>query len=104
MEITVERILLDLYVTDSRGEPIDDLRPSNFKVHIDGVPAEIDAVEFVDMTAPIDLDEVHPDSDLVDRPRGRLLVFFFQTDFAREKSRVPGQMAMIQHAIEFLGT
>lgn len=104
MEITVERILLDLYVTDSRGEPIDDLRPSNFRVEIDGVPAEVDAVEFLDMTAAIDLDQVHPDSELASRPRGRLLVFFFQTDFAREKSRVPGQMAMIHHAIEFLST
>ncbi|MGH9459482.1 MAG: VWA domain-containing protein [Thermoanaerobaculia bacterium] len=103
MEITVERILLDLYVTDHRGEPIDDLRPSNFRVTIDGIPAEVDAVEFIDMTAPaIDPDLVHPDSDLARGPDGRLLVFFFQTDFGRHRSRVQGHMAMVRHATEFL--
>ena len=103
MEITVERILLDLYVTDSRGEPVDDLRPSNFRVKIDGVPAEIDGIEFVDMTQPPPLPgEIHPESDLAQRPRGRLLVFFFQTDVARNNLRVAGQMKMIQHALLFL--
>src|SRR5438477_3883575 len=32
----------------------------------------------------------------VPAPRGRLLIFFFQTDFARHYSRVSGQMAILQ--------
>lgn len=103
MEITVERILLDLYVTDNGGEPIDDLRPSNFRVTIGGMTAEVDAVEFVDMTAPPPLpEEIHPDSDLARRPPGRLLVFFFQTDFGREPLRVAGHLKMIHYALRFL--
>ncbi|HVR44219.1 MAG TPA: VWA domain-containing protein [Thermoanaerobaculia bacterium] len=106
MEITVERILLDLYVTDGRGEPIDDLRPSNFRVKIDGIPAEVEAVEFIDMTRPRveDPEMVDPESDLAGLPPGRLLVFFFQTDFQRVSTRLGGHISMIQRAIEFLGT
>lgn len=103
MEITVERILLDLYVTNSRGEPVDDLRPSNFRVRIDGRPAEVDAIEFIDMTAPPPLPgEVHPESELAQRPQGRLLVFFFQTDFGRATLRMSGHVKMIHYALEFL--
>ena len=104
-EILVERILLDAYVTDTTGEPLDDLRPSNFVVTIDGERAEVETVEFIDMTRPREIDEelVHPDSDLA-TIRGRLLVYFFQTDIQRHSSRVPGHMAMIHEAVEFLKT
>ncbi|MFN2238392.1 MAG: VWA domain-containing protein [Thermoanaerobaculia bacterium] len=106
-EITVERYLLDLYVTDDRGEPIDDLRPMNFRVRLDGRPAEIEAVEFVDTTLPrTEVAIAGDDSGDLDleppRPRGRLIVLFFQTDFQREKSRIGGQMKMIDFAQEFV--
>jgi VWFA-related protein len=105
-EITVERYLLDLYVTDDSGEPIDDLRPMNFRVKLDGQPAEIEAVEFIDATLP------QPDVSILDdaggrdleppRPRGRLLVLFFQTDFQRASSRISGHMKMIDYAQKFV--
>ena len=106
-EITVERYLLDLYVTDDRGEPIDDLRPMNFRVRLDGKPAEVEAVEFVDTTLPrTDVPIAGDESEDVDleppRPRGRLLILFFQTDFQREKSRIGGQMKMIDYAQAFV--
>src|SRR3954468_19062242 len=34
--ITVERILIDVRVTDGRGDPLMNLRPSDFRVKIDG--------------------------------------------------------------------
>jgi VWFA-related protein len=105
-EITVERYLLDLYVTDDRGEPIDDLRPMNFRVRLDGQPAEIEAVEFVDATLP------RPEASIADdggerdleppRPRGRLLILFFQTDFQRASSRTSGHIKMIDYARKFV--
>lgn len=106
-EITVERYLLDLYVTDDRGEPIDDLRPMNFRVRLDGRPAEVEAVELIDTTLPrTDVAIADDDSEELDleppRPRGRLLVLFFQTDFQREKSRISGHMKMIDFAQTFV--
>lgn len=101
-EITVERIIIDAHVTDDRGTPIEDLRPSDFRVLIDGKPAEIEAVEWIPANQPL-LDP-DLDVDLENAPPGRLLVFFFQTDFNRVSSRVVGQMRMITHAMEFLET
>ncbi|HEU5162035.1 MAG TPA: VWA domain-containing protein, partial [Thermoanaerobaculia bacterium] len=106
MEITVERILLDLYVTDDRGEPVTGLGKENFRVRVDGVEAEIDGVEFVDMTALPDLDNpIDPDTgDILYTSPGRLLIFFFQTDPQRESTRVTGQMKMLRQAKDFLET
>ncbi|HEY0592800.1 MAG TPA: VWA domain-containing protein [Thermoanaerobaculia bacterium] len=106
MEITVERMLLDLYVTDGKGEPILNLGKSDFRVRVDGVEAEIDGVEFVDMTALPDPDKpVDPDTgEILYSSPGRLLVFFFQTDKAREGSRVTGHMKMLIEAKQFLAT
>jgi VWFA-related protein len=106
MEITVERILLDLYVTDLRGDPVHDLGPSDFRVRVDGIEAEIDGVEFVDMTSLPDLDQpLDPETgEILYTSPGRLLVFFFQTDKQREPTRVAGHMTMLEQAKKFLGT
>lgn len=106
MEITVERMLLDLYVTDARGDSVVGLDASNFRVRVDGVEAEVDGVEFVDMTSMPDLDRpVDPETgDILYGAPGRLLLFFFQTDTQRDKSRVVGHMAMLEQAKTFLET
>jgi VWFA-related protein len=106
MEITVERMLLDIYVTDRKGEPITDLDASNFRVRVDGVDAVIDGAQFVDMTALPDLDApIDPESgEILYSNPGRLLIFFFQTDPSRVNSRVTGQMAMLRQAKQFLAT
>lgn len=103
-EITVERYILDLYVTDSTGEPLDDLRPMNFRVKIDGEPAEVEAVEFIDATQPAEPVALESEEGSVDRPRprGRLIILFFQTDFQRANSRVTGQMKMLDYAQRFV--
>jgi VWFA-related protein len=106
MEITVERILLDLFVTDHRGEPVHGLGPADFRVRVDGVEAEIDGVEFVDMTSLPDLDRpLDPETgEILYTSSGRLLIFFFQTDKQREPTRVTGHMAMLEQAKKFLHT
>ena len=106
MEITVERMLLDLYVTDPKGDPIMNLAKGDFRVEVDGVEAEVDGVEWIDMTSLPDLDRpIDPESgEILYSNPGRLLVFFFQTDKARVSSRVTGHIRMLSQAKEFLAT
>ena len=107
--ITVERILIDVRVTDGRGDPIMNLRPHDFRVKIDGKLATIESVEWVPESAAareiagLDAPEVTPNLTMdIPPPRGRLLVFYFQTDPAREPSRTPGQQRMIHFSDEIL--
>jgi len=108
-KITVERILVDARVTDSHGEPIVGLKPADFRVRIDGLPAEVEAADWIPETAAAralaQVDAPQPEINTsmdVPAPRGRLFVFFFQTDFARERSRVSGQMDILQRIDSFL--
>ena len=101
--ITVERVLVDARVTDYNGDPILDLGVDDFVVKFDGKPAKIESVTWVPETAAqraiAGVEEDSPDvvNDEV-MPEGRLLVFFIQTDFARNASRTTGQMHFIPHA------
>lgn len=108
-KITVERILIDARVTDSYGNPITGLTPANFRVRIDGKPAKVEAVDWIPETAvarelaDIDRPPAEVNTSLnVPAPRGRLFIFFFQTDFARNAPRVAGQMDILQRADSFL--
>ena len=99
--ITVERIIVDARVTDSRGEPILGLTSADFKVRVDGRPASVESVEWIPETAAArelaDVDRPPPEintTTAVPAPRGRLLVFLFQTDFGRAPSRTIGQMKL----------
>lgn len=105
--ITVERILIDVRVTNSGGDPIPNLEPKDFRVKIDGVPAKVESVEWIPETAGArelaELDRESAKTSLeVPAPKGRLLVFFFQTDFARENVRVTGQMKILPYADQLL--
>jgi VWFA-related protein len=103
--ITVERIIVDARVTDSSGDPILNLTAKDFRVKIDGKPAVIESVEWIPETAAYrdmaDLEappvEVNTGTG-VPAPRGRLLVFLFQTDFARNATRTGGQMKVLPYA------
>jgi len=94
--ITVERIILDAFVTDAAGNPITDLRPSDFRIRIGGREAVVESVEWIDATAQPTPAELENEVE----PKGRRIVVFFQTDFARE--RIGGQMAIRSYAIDFL--
>ena len=103
--ITVERIIVDTRVTDDRGDPILGLAAKDFHVRIDGKPAQIESVEWIPETAAYrDMADVEaPPVEVntgtgVPAPRGRLLVFLFQTDFARNAVRTGGQMKVLIYA------
>ena len=103
-KMTVERVIVDARVTDSVGEAITGLTVNDFKVRIDGKPAKVESIEWIPETAvqrelaEIDRPPVEVNKTMnVPAPRGRLLVFFYQTDFARVKTRVTGQMKLLQN-------
>lgn len=102
--ITVERILADVRVTGYNGEPLTDLTADDFDIRIGGRPAKIESAEWIqdagiDPNAPIDdLETRRLDS------RGRLIVVFIQTDFARNKARVEGQLNFQRFAEQMIET
>jgi len=108
-QITVERILVDTRVTDDRGNPITGLKAADFKVRVDGKPAIVESVEWIPETAAArelaSIDAAIADvNTTLDQPapHGRLLIFFYQTDFARNSSRIAGQMQTVVNADDWL--
>src|SRR5262245_21098836 len=102
-KITVERILVDVRVTNDSGDPILGLKPEDFRVKIDDKLAKVESVDWIPESAAAralaEIDEppkveVNTSMDQP-APRGRLLIFLFQTDFARNSSRVTGQMQVV---------
>jgi VWFA-related protein len=97
--VVVERIILDAYVTDYSGNPVEGLTPEDFEVRLGGALAAIEAVDWIPTERRIVDGETR---DVVITREGRLIVVFIQTDFARNPARVTGQMQSIPHAMEFL--
>jgi VWFA-related protein len=107
--ITVERILVDARVTLGSGDPVLHLGPNDFKVRIDGKPARVESVEWIPETAVArelaDIEKApqrEPVAMEIPEPQGRLIVIFFQTDFAREDVRIRGQMKILSFANDFI--
>jgi VWFA-related protein len=110
--IVVERILIDARVVTGVGEPVTGLGVADFNVRIDGKPAMVESVDWIPETAVArelaDIDKPLPEVNRtldIQAPRGRLIIYFFQTDIAREGSRLGGQMQMNQQIdglLEFL--
>jgi VWFA-related protein len=100
-KITVERVIVDARVTRPSGDPITGLTPKDFAVRIDGKPARVESVEWISEVSPETVPAIATDSTgstpSVPR-RGRLLIFFFQTDFSRSLWRVYGHMKLLQTA------
>ncbi len=108
-QITVERILVDARVTDDHGNPITGLKAGDFQVRIDGKPARVESAEWIPETAAArelaSIDAAVADvNTTLDQPapHGRLLVFFYQTDFARNSARIAGQMQTVVNADEWV--
>src|SRR5262249_48816819 len=105
-ELLVGRVEIDAYVTSASGEPIPDLLASDFRVEIDGRTVPLESVERI----PADRSEGAPSASPAPEapttseaapsgpryPPGRLLVFFFQSDFQR--ARLTGLMRMVRQA------
>jgi VWFA-related protein len=107
-KISVERVIVDARVTDDHGEPITDLEAKDFRVRIDGKPVKVESVEWIPETAAarglasVGTQQESPDPDKQPAPAGRLLVFFIQTDFARNAVRIGGQMHIMENADELV--
>jgi len=108
--ITVERVLTDVRVTNDLGEPVTDLTPADFEVRIAKKAAAVEAAEWVpDVSSPDEAfsREEAPATDSAQpapppRPRGRTIVLFVQTDFARHPTRTHGQLNFLRYADDMI--
>ena len=107
-QITVERIIVDARVTDDHGNVILNLKPSDFRVKVDGKLATVESVDWIPETeAGRELVDAAKPQGAVNQtmnepaPDGRLFVFLFQTDFARTPSRVTGEMKIVLQANDY---
>jgi VWFA-related protein len=101
--VDVERVMLDARILDGRDEPRRDLKPSNFRVKVDGRLVAVESVLWIDASTPYaeGLPPEHASSVGAPQvPRGRLIVFFFQKDL--QPSRTPGLIRMMQEASRML--
>ena len=109
-QITVERILVDARVTDDMGDPILGLTAADFIVRIDGKRAAVESVDWIPETAAqremVETEESPQPATTTtaDLPstRGRLFIYFFQTDFARNTPRISGQMSFLSYADQMI--
>ena len=110
-EARVDRVVLDAYVTDGRGDAMPGLGPADFRVVVDGKTVSVESAEWL----PAETPEVDPlpagetaDAFAAEPPPsaqvapGRLLIFLFQTDFV--PVRLVGLMRMGIQAKKFLDT
>jgi VWFA-related protein len=103
--VDVRRVLVDARVVDSRGDPIEGLTQDDFRVVIDGKPAQLESAEWISDTHPyaegLTPEQAAATGGVPGLP-GRLVVFFFQSDFAAP--RLSGLIRMGARAIRFLDT
>ena len=107
-EARVDRVVLDAYVTDKRGDAMPGLTPEDFRVIVDGKSLSLETAEWIPADAPevepsheVDAFSAEPPPTAQVAP-GRLLIFFFQTDFV--PTRLMGLMRMSIQAKKFLNT
>lgn len=96
--VAVERIILDAYVTDRTGRPVDSLTAADFRVSIGGKPAEVESAEWI----PVEKRITGRGEGNVTSRQGRLIILFFQTDMGRSQARVRGHMEAIPRALDLL--
>ncbi|HVN75305.1 MAG TPA: VWA domain-containing protein [Thermoanaerobaculaceae bacterium] len=103
--IEVPRVLVDARVVDSRGTAVPSLGINDFRVLVDGKAVTLESVEWVEGARPF-AEGLPPEqaasAGTPAAPPGRLIVFFFQTDFA--SVRLNGLMTMKARAIMMLDT
>ncbi len=99
--VEVRRAVVDVRVVDRRGDPVPGLGAADFRALVDGVPAAVESAEWVSGTAPF-AEGLTPEQAAAAgaqaAPPGRLVVLFFQSDFA--SVRLSGLMRMKFKAID----
>ncbi|MBP7798235.1 MAG: VWA domain-containing protein [Thermoanaerobaculaceae bacterium] len=102
-EVVVRRVMADVRVVDGKGQAIRGLTADNFRVFVDGLPALLDSVEWIEGTEPYAeglAPEVAAQAGVEAAPKGRLVVFFFQAGF--QGVRLTGHMRMKGRAVKVL--
>ena len=101
--VEVGRVVVDVRVVDSRGEPVTGLAAADFRALVDGSPAAVESAEWVAGTAPY-AEGLTPQQAAATggeaAPPGRLVVLFFQSDFSAV--RLSGLMQMKFRAIDMV--
>ena len=106
--VKVSRVLTEVRVVDFGGEPVLGLGPGDFRVRIDGQPAEVRSVLWIPSSAgaaatyetPAPGDAGEPVT--VMPPEGQTIVIMFQIDFGLRVSRTEGILRMAPRAAEFV--
>lgn len=106
-EIEVGRILTEVRVFDSDGEPVLGLQPDDFEITLGGARVEVESAEWV-ASPSIDLGREpaaapvsRVASEAADDPRsGRTIVLLVQVDF--ESARLTGLYRMSSYAIQLV--
>jgi VWFA-related protein len=98
----VERVIVDAYVTNGRGDPIPDLTSTDFRLRVDGSVVTLESVEWIPADRPeatsVPASAAEGEGHVVPEiPPGRLLIFLFQTDLFVE-TRAIGLMRMALQA------
>jgi VWFA-related protein len=116
--VSVDRVVVDAYVTDTRGNPIPSLSAGDFRLQVDGRNVPIELTEWIAADQP-EVDSaaapsvvrplpesptVRPDPGAAQiSPPGRLFILFFQTDLA-EPTRATGSLRIAFWARRFVQT
>lgn len=100
---TVDKVLVDAYVLAPDGGVLLGLKPSDFLLRVGGEEVPVEDVDYV----PANRSELPPrapasavEPGTPEFPEGRLIVLFFQADFARYRTK--GQMRMANEMVLFL--
>jgi VWFA-related protein len=106
--VDVNRVLLDVRVTDGVGQPIEALTKGDFVVRIDGRPAPVESAAWVTGALRSEGFIATPEAASAPVPapmptiQGRLIVFLIQKDL--EPSRITGLMRLLVDARPFLAS
>lgn len=103
--VEVARILVDVRVTDHRGQPVLGLTASDFRVDIDGRAARVESAPWVGLRPrrAVDVPDGAVQPSLaagVPVPSGRLIVFMFQNSI--DRSRIDGFLQMMRESARFV--
>lgn len=106
--VEVSRIVTEVRVVDFGGEPVLGLGPDDFRVEIDGEPAEVRSVLWIPASGDAAATQRTPNlGDTRGReaelpPEGRTIVVVFQIDLGLRASRTKGIVRMAPRAAEFV--
>lgn len=99
--ITVERLIIDAWITLPDGSPVIGLGPEDLHVRVGSKPARVEAVELHRSAGTTPRSGGGENLTAPGETTPRLFVYYFQTDFQR--ARVIGQMRMMKAAREMVG-